>query len=524
MDKELINIYIDSSKPYYYPGESFLASILLDVIDTVNCNKMVIKAKGKLIINATQKKIFNDTEENLQNQNQDEDDDDDEEEDNINKKEPITEIKETKQIFNYTKVIEISKNNNLKKGKYSFPFEIELPNNIPGSFLFFESKTYAEIIYYVKVKLSNINIEEKIPIIIRQKEEIFNYQNTNEYTKNLTGCCCEGGQSIIKLETTEDYTLSGDDIKINVNLNNTQSGSSGSPINIEVYQKLILKNKHKNKKIKVTRIIGKYKGRKIINPRENFKKKISITLDKNNYTLQHLSETKSLKYFKNKNVIPLLNQSIKSDLIINEYEVYAESQFSNLTAQEIGVFLNILIFPPEKGILAKNISKISEEFSESIINNKKIFLNDKTKDNDSDFEYKKDKNDKNKYDMETQTDKESIKSEQEKEKQKVKIKEKKKEKKKKEKNNNIENIEDNFINDNINNIIDNNKDKNLNINEDNMKKSNRMTEEISFGTSTKDKMNLFNIETTSNNIKKNFNQNFLDDALDEENLDVESMK
>ena len=51
-----------------------------------------------------------------------------------------------------------------------------------------------------------------------------------------------------------------------------------------------------------------------------------------------------------------------------------------------------------------------------------------------------------------------------------------------------------------------------------------MTDEISFGTSTKDNLKLFNVETTSNNIKKNFNQNFLNDPLDDEFMDLDSMK
>ena len=519
MDKTPINIYIDSSKPYYYPGESFLASILLDVLDKVNCNKMILIAKGKLIINATQNKVFNETEENFEKTNADYDDDSDEEKDNIKKNEPVTEIKETKQIFKYTKVIEISKNNYLNKGKYSFPFEIELPNNIPGSFLFLESKTYAEIIYYVKVKLNNINIEEKIPIVIRQKEELFNYSNSNEYSINLTGCCCEVGKSLIKLETTEDYTLNGDDIKLNVNLNNSKSGNSGSPISIEIYQKLILKNKQKNKKIKVTRIIGKYKGKRIINPREDFKKKILIPLDINDYTSKHLSETKSIKYFRHKSVIPLLNQSIKSDLISNEYEVYAETQFSNLTAQELGVFLNILIFPPEKGILSKTISKIFEEFSESIINNKKIFLNDEAKYRDNEFDKSKKSSKYNKKDDDSQSmysNKEIFSK---------KIVEKNDEYDDRKEVNNIKNttrINFNNIENDNNNIFESQRYKNALA----TKKSCINSEEISFGTSTKDRANLFVADTMSNNnnIKKNFNQTFLNDALDDDFLDIDSNK
>ena len=77
----------------------------------------------------------------------------------------------------------------------------------------------------------------------------------------------------------------------------------------------------------------------------------------------------------------------------------------------------------------------------------------------------------------------------------------------------IQNLDNNKIINNENN----DKDKSL-------KKSNIMSDEISFGTSTKDKLYLFNAETTSNNFKKNFNQNFLNDALDDQFLDTETMK
>ncbi len=46
-NKSNINIYIDSSKKFYFPGDQFLATILLDVLEKTNCNKMLIVAKRK---------------------------------------------------------------------------------------------------------------------------------------------------------------------------------------------------------------------------------------------------------------------------------------------------------------------------------------------------------------------------------------------------------------------------------------------------------------------------------------------
>ena len=539
-----VKIYINSSKAYYYPGEQFLASILLDVQQTVNTEKMTIIAKGKQIVKATHKKIVYETDENVDDSEEEEN----EEEEELNKNQgEITEINETKIIFKYEKNIRISKNNYLKPGKYSFPLEVQLPKNIPGSFLFLESKTYAEIIYSIKVKLNNINVKERAPIIIRQNEEMFNYLAENQYSKIKNGCCCQVNETTIKLKANEKFTLSGEDIKLNVNINNTKSGNTSSPITIEVYQKLVLKNK--NKKIKITKIVGKYKGNKIINEKENYFKNIELKLDINNYISSHLDKTKSSKYFKHKRILPLLNQSIKSDLINNEYEVYAESQLSNLTADELGVFLSVLIYPPEKGILSKTISNISKEFSESIINNKKIFLDNETNDIESELENSRKKNYKNKnkddyLDTQSVRSEKSVKSEKsekslkseksEKNSQKKNIKDKNKdnefnEKKSNNSLNKVENLTNKEINENeIKDIqnLDNNKiiNNENNDKDKSLKKSNIMSDEISFGTSTKDKLYLFNAETTSNNFKKNFNQNFLNDALDDQFLDTETMK
>ena len=504
MENQQVHIYIDSAKAYYYPGEQFLASILLDVSDTINSNKMIIIAKGKQIIKATQKKVFEDTEENMEDYEEDDDD-----EEYIKNKEPITEIDESKSIFKYKKVISISNSNHLKEGKYSFPFEVELPKDIPGSFLFLESKTYVEIIYSIKVKLNNINIKEKIPIIIRQNKEMFNYPNDSEYIKNIPGWCCESGQSIIKLNKDENPILNGENIYLNVNIDNTNSKNSCSALNIEVYESLSIKNKQKNKKIKITKIVGRYKGNKFINAGEDFQKKIEVILDVNKYISDHLSQTKSTKYFRHQSVIPLLNQSIKSDFITNEYEIYAESQFSNLTGVELGVFMNILIYPPEKGILSKTIQKISKEFSDSIVSNKKIFLNNKTDDNDNDFEYKNKNEDL------------SIKESNNPERKKSRKKSKKIDNNK-EKNINKENDDNknkNFENENIINDKKNEKLNDVNYNNINNKKKNIMTDDISFRNSTKDKLNLKNSVNNSINIKKNFNQDFLNDALDDEFLD-----
>ena len=519
-----INIYIHSPKPFYYPGEQILASVYLDVLENINSDKMTIITKGKQIVKA--KKYFipiNKEEE----ENEYEDSEEDEIEsnnisNNLNKneiskkednltKEPFSnkEINESKIIFKYKTSIQLSNNNSLSKGKYIYPFEIDIPENIPGTFLYLDNNLYIEIIYSIKIKLNNIDIKEKIPLIIRQKEKIFNYPKENEYTKSLGGCCWEKGESTIKINCVDKYFLGGNNIKLNIVVNNEKSGMKGAPINVEIYQKIILFPKDKSKKIKRTKVIGNHKGKKQINQRDNFNEDISFLLNENKYLIENISKTKTIKYFQNNNnILPLLAQSIKSDLLICEYEIYAESQFAGFSLDELGVFLKIIIFPPEKGILLKKFEDINKVFSNALLN-KKIFLN-----SDTIYEQSLLENEKNQKNDDKENKKRNKKMEKSKKNKLLKIK-----------NSGIK--DDDKENQNINETYSfNNDDINENFNINNFKNNlnyyskseTKLDKDEVFNITTKNKLNT----NISNNIKKSLNKNYLNDELDNEFLENKS--
>ena len=160
-----IKIYIDIARPYYYPGENFCASILLDVIDNTECDKMQIIAKGKESVKAIQKEYIDSLNDYSESETNSDESSEDEarqykrkksrkkeetssSEDTQNDTSSIArKLNETHKIFKYRKIVIISSENYIMKGKYNFPFEVELPENIPGSFLFYEHNTYVEIIY-----------------------------------------------------------------------------------------------------------------------------------------------------------------------------------------------------------------------------------------------------------------------------------------------------------------------------------------------------------------------------------------
>ena len=532
MNNSKIKIYIDCQKPYYYPGEQLQASIYIDSLDTIDSNKMIIIAKGKEKIKAIQKNIplelyeyddsededeeekesnehINDLNKNLTNKDIKEDS----QEDNIRNKE----INESKVIFKYKKAIKMTSYDKLSKGKYTFPFEIDIPENIPGSFLFLDRNTYVEIIYTIKVKLDNVNMKETLPLIIRQKGKSFNYRKDNEYTKTIGGCCFEKYESKIKINTIDKYFLNGSNIKLNVVINNEKCGMQGSPINIEIYQKIILLPKNKSNRIKITRLVGKYKGKNKVMHKQNFNEDISLSMDENKYILENSSKTKFGKYFKKNNFIPFLTQSVKSDLLICEYEIYAETQFANWSSEELGVFKKLIIYPPERGILS-NDEKISKDFSNAIVN-KKIFLNEDTVDNIDEVKSKsKEKNVNKNGDIEEiniKKNKENDKTYHKSKKEKIIHKIKKHRKNEDDKEN--QNIFSNINNDDINQNFNINAYK-YQINNDNIDDKNKINEDEVFNYPKKKKNKNKNIikEKHSNKIKKNFNNNYLKDKLDDD--------
>ena len=97
------------------------------------------------------------------------------------------------QPYKYYDNIEIFKSNislsneqEIKKGKYTFPFTTILPNSIPGTCIIYDKNISGEVYYYIKIKGQDINgiiIKKAIPLIIRQNISDFKYKKVNSLTK-----------------------------------------------------------------------------------------------------------------------------------------------------------------------------------------------------------------------------------------------------------------------------------------------------------------------------------------------------
>ena len=427
-------------------------------------------------------------------------------------------FQETKEIFKFRKVIKLTSEEYLKQGKYSFPFELELPENIPGSFLYIEKKAYVEIAYSLKVKLNKIMLKEVIPIVVRQKESTFKYKRNNEFEKSILGCCCDNNTAKISVTTPNKYFLSNEEVGLNIIIDNKKNDIVGAPLYVELYQRIILFPKDISKKIKITNLVGQHSGKKPIHSRKIYHKDISFYVQKLDCTYKDLLKTMAIKHYKHKDFISFLNSSVNCDLVICEYEAYSAVQYPNWNDEELGVFISVLLYPPIEGIVSKSVSQISKDFNQSIIN-KKIFLSqlennkDGSKSEKYDDEFKKKKF--HKYDdgSDEKFKKKMMQIEESKNKEKKKIKDKKKEDEDMDENNEIKDFEDKKINNNSKN------DKLNTINKNNIKDENIID------TKNKQKNQISDIDTVNSlQIKKNFNGDFLKDGLDNEFLDKESFQ
>ena len=492
-----INIYIDLPKSYYNPGETLAGSVLLDVLEKVNCNKMLLISKGKQIIKASKalsiasggstseeeeesESVVNDNSKVINSIFSSEYED-------KNKNNDLN-INNSKDIFKYKKVINISDNDYISKGKYTFPFNLELPDDLPGSFLFLESNIYIEIIYTIKVKLNNISEKLCIPFIIRQKQSEFNYPKSCEYKKKIDGCCCEVIEAKIKMDIKKEYILNENEISININLNNSKCKLRGSPILVEIYQDLVLTPFVFDNKISMNKIVGKFIDKNPIEPKKDYDLNITIPLETSNYKLENLSKTKSNKYYKDKKVLSLLEQSINSVNLSCRYEIFAESKYEKVSFDILGVFLPVLIYPPENGIFQKLEENIIQSFEKSSIN-KTIYLNYKSNDNDPDFSKVKKITPEDK-DLKPSVNKSNLTS------------------------------EVNDKSENTKSIVtesNKNKKKSRQTNSIKVSKPNKLSFESSC-----DRLNSNTLEDKNNTIKKNLNKNFLNDGLDDVILETEN--
>ena len=396
MEKNFILIKLENS--YYYPGEIIKGNIYINIEEEIKPG-IEFKIKGKKILKANpdyitsytseenEKEEIKNIELNNTNNNNDKDSEDEnsnnsksikskkKEEEEIEKSEKKeeeiekSEKKEEEEIeksekdkeeieksnYKYYDNIEIFNiktnisNEKINIGQYIFPFMFKLNKKIPGTCILLERNIFAEVYYSIRIKMENLNgkiIKNKIPLIIRQNENDFNYKQENKITKNdNASCCCKKSKVIVNCKLPKKYYLYGEKIDLNYYLDNKKGNKEGESTIIILYKKIILHPKQKDM-IEIPIQVLKKENYSKIKSKENFS--INFNLDYQGKTInkEALNMSKNYKIINNINLIKYLCCSCINDLFSVEYEFYIKTNLVKWTLDEIGVFISTIFYPP----------------------------------------------------------------------------------------------------------------------------------------------------------------------------------
>ncbi len=227
----------------------------------------------------------------------------------------------------------------IEMGQYSIPFEFRIPEDLPGSFEYYDANEELSIKYILTVKGvgyrecdgnyqenleddTNNNTTEilaKSIFLVKQPEELFNYPQTITCTEPISSWCFfNQGTSTLKLSLQEKSYQYGNCIKVLTELDNTNCSKDASCINIELYQIINIKTKHGYKNFK--RLIDKnyVKSNFARNRKSSNMLELEIS-DIYNPTRKNKDKCKHLYSYNNESILEKLQSSVKSDMIKCRY-------------------------------------------------------------------------------------------------------------------------------------------------------------------------------------------------------------
>ena len=358
-------ILIKLENQFYYPGDTIKGNIYINIENNIISPGLELIIKGKEILKANPEIFEEEDDNNIENTGNDK-------YNNLN------------QPYKYYDNIEIFKSNisitneqEIKKGKYTFPFTTKLPNSIPGTCLIYDKNILGEVYYYIKIKgldSNRIKIKKAIPLIIRQNISDFKYKKSNSLTKTFPKfCCCKKGNGKLNLEITNDYFLIGEKLKININVDNREGKLEGGPISIYLYKKITL---HPNKDdiIEIPKIIATDIDENKINSNDEYSTLIEIENEliypESNEILKNF---KLYKLIKDINKIVNLSSSCLCKSFSCQYEFFVNVNFSGWISDEFGIFIPIILYPDEN-IFNYNYDNLIDEWEGKKMENINIKL------------------------------------------------------------------------------------------------------------------------------------------------------
>ena len=242
------NIVLQTDKPYYAPGEIVTGKIYLYLQQAYPGNMLELEIYGKEKVEWVVKK-------NKNRNNYDYDYDYRDEYDILGDR--YRRIKDKTSILAYTYPIYQFIGGTAIAGQYTFPFQVQLPMNVPSSCNYTNydaSQSLGKVKYSLEARLTPINpdtiqpMKFKQTLIVRQLPPPIPKSSSAEYSDEVNSCCCCCSSGTVRMRSQWDKTAytPQETVRIMAEIDNSNVSKEITKIKIQLRQHILLNRSEKN--------------------------------------------------------------------------------------------------------------------------------------------------------------------------------------------------------------------------------------------------------------------------------------
>lgn len=137
----------------------------------------------------------------------------------------------------------------LRGGQYVFPFSFVLPNNLPGSFEYYDSSTSAYVKYEITSTILSLNrgndLVRSAILVVRQPSQHFQYPTKLSDTRNITTwCCINKGTATLNISYPKNHYTKDETMEVSTELVNSRCKLNAKCIKIQLWQRITLRESY----------------------------------------------------------------------------------------------------------------------------------------------------------------------------------------------------------------------------------------------------------------------------------------
>jgi hypothetical protein len=148
-------------------------------------------------------------------------------------------------LFKNSSIINSTK---ISVGQYVFPFKLQIPFNLPGSFEYYDRDNLGYIKHQISARLISLDEPENdifnsTILMVRQAPRYFEYPAQLSDTKNIySWCCFPRGHTTMTISYAKDFFSPDETVQVICDLDNTRCGVDAIFIKLELFQRITLKD------------------------------------------------------------------------------------------------------------------------------------------------------------------------------------------------------------------------------------------------------------------------------------------